>query len=195
MAGRISSHQQLDFLPALKLEKVRLDHGGDIGRGKRKITRPFDPKRSMHVVLRSSQAQGKWSFLAKSNRTRIEVLVQVTAKKLGIKIYRYVNVGNHLHLLIQAKTRRDLQTFFRVISGRIACLVTGAKKTSRTGRFWDKLIYSRIVTWGREFTTLKNYLFKNLLEAFGLVEQKMSAHLGAALKSLKHAGLSPPIMS
>ena len=46
-------------------------------------------------------------------------------------------------------------------------IVTGAKKGRAVGRFWEKLAYSRVISWGREFLRLKAYLAKNTLEALG----------------------------
>jgi REP element-mobilizing transposase RayT len=158
---------QLSFLP-----KIRLDHGGDLGKGKRKIARPFDPKRPLHVVLRSSRAQGKWSFLHPSHSKQVQQMIQETAQRHGIRIYRLANVGNHLHLLLSSKRKQDFQAFLRVIAGAIASWVTGAKKSNPVGRFWDQLAYSRIVSWGREFRTIHAYLIKNLFEAAGLWDRE-----------------------
>ena len=186
MARRQSFHQ-FSFLP-----KIRLHHGGDIGKGKRKITRPFDPKRALHIVLRSSRARGPWSFLHPRHKNRVSLLVQATAKRFDVTIYRYANVGNHFHFLLRAKSRRRLQAFLRTLTGRIACVVSGAKKASAmVGRFWDKLAYSRIVSWGREYEILKQYLLKNLFEALG-VDRKTAQLLVAMQRSLRDAGLAPP---
>ena len=46
-------------------------------------------------------------------------------------------------------------------------LVTGARKGNPVGRFWDQLAYSRVLTWGRQFKVLQNYIAKNTVEAFG----------------------------
>lgn len=43
----------------------------------------------------------------------------------------------------------------------------GCLKNQR--KFWDLLVYSRILTWGREFKTVSVYIFQNTLEALNLV--------------------------
>ena len=43
----------------------------------------------------------------------------------------------------------------------------GCKKNQR--RFWKFLIYSRVVTWGREFKRVCEYIEKNVLEALHLI--------------------------
>ncbi len=179
--------KQLSFLP-----KMRFDHGGDIGKGKRKERRPFDPKRPLHLVLRSVRAKGEWSLLHHKNKDRVRDIVYKTAEKEGVKIYSFANVGNHIHLLIFSKKKRHFQKFLRIIAGLIAIIITGATKANPVGRFWEKLAYSRIVTWGREYLTLKAYLIKNLLEASGLWNRKKYPDLGFAFASLREAGIPPP---
>ena len=156
--------RQLSFLPP-----PRLCHGGDIRKGKRKLARPIDPKRPIHVTMRAVQARGEWSMLRKGTKSRIFVLVHEAADKYGVKVHRFENVGNHLHLLVRAPSRREFQSFLRVITGGIAFLVTGTRKGQKLGhRFWDKLAYSRIVSWGREFRAIETYFIKNLLESLGI---------------------------
>ena len=169
---RLQTFQQLSFLP-----NARLDHGGETNIGKRKQARPFDPKRAIHLVLRSSRARGEWSFLSPSHSRKTERLIQFLADKNDIRIYRFANVGNHLHLLLRAKVRRSFQTFLRNLAGAIASLVTGAKKSNPIGKFWDHLAYTRIVSWGREFKGLQAYLVKNLFEAAGLLNRNKKSEL------------------
>lgn len=168
--------RQLSFLPSLKVH-TNLDHGGDIRQGKRKVQRPFDPKRPLHVVLRASRARGEWSMLRPQHEGRIQREIEKLSKRYGVKVYRSVNVGNHLHLLIQARKRKDFQSFLRVLTGAIAFLITGTRKGLPVGRFWDKLAYSRIVSWGREFETLAKYFVKNLFESKGFWNRKKHPHL------------------
>jgi REP element-mobilizing transposase RayT len=158
--------RQLSFLP-----KIRLDHGGATAKGRRKVARPFDPKRPLHLVLKSSRACGSWSLLHPKNAPQVEEILRSNARKHGVRLYRVMNVGNHLHLLVSAKTRTAFQSFLREMAGAVAFRVTGAKKTHPIGgRFWDALAYSRIVTWGREFKALHDYLIKNAFEAAGVWE-------------------------
>src|ERR1700722_17986157 len=125
----MSRARQLSFLPPTESR-----HGGDTHVNKRKILRPIDTKRPMHVTLKSTRARGEWSMLSKRNRARVASLMVSTSKRYGVKVHRFENVGNHLHLLISVKSRRQFQTFLRVFSGQIVFLITGAKKGSAVGR-------------------------------------------------------------
>jgi len=82
----------------------------------------------MHIVLRSSRARGEWSMLTPRNRKRIEDFAYKAAKKHGVRLYRFANVGNHLHLLVKTRTRTAFQRFLKDVAGTVAILVTGAKK-------------------------------------------------------------------
>lgn len=177
--------KQLSFLPKINLS-ASLAHGGSTRKRKRKTARPFDLNRPLHVVMRSSRARKEWSLLRPKNRDLVEKTLKCCARRYGVKIYRFVNVGNHLHLLISATAARhecsksqrngfaraDLAAFLRQFAGSIAFRITGASKTNPVGRFWDELVYSRIVSWGREFETVMRYLVKNIFEAAGLWNRK-----------------------
>ncbi len=184
--------RQISFLPTLKI-RTALDHGGDIGKGRRKLARPFDPKRPLHVVLRSTRARGQWSLLRPRHADHVESVIKKTAETYGIKVYRFVNVGNHLHLIIQTRKKTQLQAFLRVASGQIAMLITKARKGSAVGRFWDKLAYSRVISWGREFEALLKYLVANLFEAQGFWNRKQDPQLKIMWISMDEAGIGPPI--
>lgn len=156
--------RQLSLLPPTPLA-----FGHDLRTGRRKIARPIDPKRPMYVVLRASQARGMWSMLHKRNKSRIFLLIHERAEHFGVRIYRFSNVGNHLHLLVLPESRRGFQNFLRSITGTIALLVTGTRKGKELKRrFWDLLAFTRVVSWGREFRAASVYFAKNLLEGLGI---------------------------
>jgi len=99
---------QLSFLPRLSLE-----HGGRTRAGRRKTARPLDPKRPVHLVLRSLRARGEWSLLRPANQVAVEAALERAKRASGVRVYRFVNVGNHLHLLVGFRTRRAFQRFLR----------------------------------------------------------------------------------
>ena len=165
--------KQLSFLPSTSHTRAR-EHGGSIRAGKRKTARAIDPKCPMHIVLRSSIARGTLSMLHPRNRHHVDKRTHEIAARHGVRIYRFANVGNHLHLLVKTHTRSAFQRFLRELAGVIAALVTGAIKGS-PGNFWDGLAYSRIVTWGRDLRNVEQYFIKNIFEAAGLLTRKAKA--------------------
>jgi REP element-mobilizing transposase RayT len=176
------------YLPGFE-KKGSISHGGDLSFGKRKTLRPIDPKQALHVILRSSKAKGQLSMLHPKHCNGIEKFVHKTAKRWGIRVYRFANVGNHLHLLIQVPTREAWKRFSKELSGGIAQIVTGAQKGSPLARnkdtsiaesakrgFWDHLIYSRIVCFGRDFKGVCRYIIKNLFESAGVPMKRLLAN-------------------
>ena len=134
--------------------------------------RPIDHKKALHIVLRSSQARGLRSFKHKNNETKVWDIIRKQAKNFNIKLYAYANSGNHLHLLLRAKERKEYSFFIRAISGLIARHVGSSERGQKLKKpFWDARPFSRIVSFAkREFATVKSYLLRNTLEAVGWIK-------------------------
>lgn len=151
-----------------------VEHGGDVRRGKRKLARPLATKRPLHLVFRAVKAKGTKSFLHRNHKGLIHLLLLETAERFFVKIIRYENVGNHLHVIIQGRTRAGIRAFLRVFPQKVMFQVTGARKGAPKGRFFDSIAYSRLVNWGREFRIVKTYLWKNAMEALGFGRNELS---------------------
>ena len=127
----------------------------------------------------------------------VEKIIAKAKKKFAVSVYETAIVSNHIHLLVMGRTRRDLQNFFRVVAGHIAqellrqFPVLPSERQKRGGasgnrekknKFWQTRIYSRIVSWGREFSNVKNYVIRNTLEALGLIPYTTRAKRNPELK-------------
>ena len=139
--------------------------------------RSLSTRHSMHLVLRSSKAKGKWSFKLKKNETKISQIMDKFSAKYGIKIISMANVGNHLHLQIKLKNRHAYKSFIRAITGAITLAVTGASKNKPLknmieGKFWDYRPFTRIVQSFREVLNLRDYIQINKLEGFGYTKSQ-----------------------
>jgi REP element-mobilizing transposase RayT len=174
-------------LPLLKRE--RIEHGGDVRARLRKEQRPFSPKCSMHVVMRSNRAKGTWSLLHHRNRSSVERLVYKWANAKGVKVYRFANVGNHIHLLVKSPSREALQRFLKTFAGLCARAVTGARKGLSFGKFWEATAYSRLVSGGA-FRAITGYFEKNDFEAIGFRGARL--RLRASGKYVVVTGDAPP---
>jgi REP element-mobilizing transposase RayT len=146
----------------VRIELARTQHGGDVRRGQRKLERPVSTRRPMHVVLKSHRAAGPWS-LRRHDRTVREVLRRM-ARRFEIRIYDFANVGSHLHLVLRARSREAFQGFLRSFAGIVARRVMGAERGRRTGRFFDGLAWTRVISWGRDYWGLRHYVFRNQIE-------------------------------
>jgi len=175
---RLSRKNQLQML-----ENQPLAYGGELlkSRKGREHGRPLDTKSSMHLVLRSSQARGPWSFKRPKNERRVSTVVYKFAKKYGVRIYSVANVGNHLHMQIKLSNRYTYAPFIRAVTSAIAMAVTGRSRWSqgeernlsrsqnhRRLKFWDYRPYTRIVRGLRAVLTLQDYIQVNKWEGEGL---------------------------
>ncbi len=157
-------------------------HGGSLAHKKRKNARPISVRRSMHVVLRSTRARGSWSLGSRDHRLEIDVMVKKFAKRYSVKVYRYANVGNHVHFLLKVRKRENLSNFLRVLTQAVAFLVTGTRKGNPIGKFWDALAFSRIVDWGDDWENMLVYLEKNQLEGAGFPRDRVDNWFTLATK-------------
>jgi hypothetical protein len=138
-------------------------HGGEASVGKRKDTRPFSPKVATHLVLKSKRARGIWSLRHRKNHAKVTAMIYVYAARFKVRVYRAANAGNTLQLLVKANDRKALADFLRVLAGRIAVTVSGAKKgIKRIGKFWNHLYWSRLVRWGREFHSVQRLVMNSV---------------------------------
>ncbi len=156
-------------LPGLSW-KTRSTHGGSDSKGNPREARPVDTKQFMHVVLRSTQARGPRSFLA--HLQRVEAALNRQAALFGVTLHQSSTPGNHLHMLLSVRRRKDLGRFLRSLSGVLARILLDAEKgraALRDGEsFWDARPWSRIVAFGRDFRGVKNYVSQNTVEALGI---------------------------
>lgn len=181
--------KQLSFLP-----KSKREHGGSLALGKRRARRPININKPVHLVLRSDLAKGRRSLMNNQN-TVLKVLSKFS-RRFHVRIYEKAICGNHIHLLIKAPSRKQLQNFFRVLAGQIAQEILNKYPLQkhetkafwggtphRNGRgtrgkvqhlknqrtFWSLILYTRIVSWGRDYLTVKAYVIQNTKEALGLI--------------------------
>lgn len=158
--------------------KVEKEFGGaHLKKSHAKKARPIPTKKAMHLTLRSSKAKGDKSLRLNKNRIqKIEVVVRTQAKKFGVEIFRYANVGNHLHMLVQASYRRGFISFLRSISGIIARIALGAEKgmakLKEAAQFWDQRPWTRVLLTWTEFKNVKKYVEQNFNEAMGFAPYK-----------------------
>lgn len=184
--------KQLQLISEFNSKK---EHGGTFSVGKRRKRRPLVLKKPLHLVLRSDFAHGPRSLTR--HRPLVEKIIAKAKKKFAVSVYETAIVSNHIHLLVMGRTRRDLQNFFRVVAGHIAqellrqFPVLPSERQKRGGasgnrekknKFWQTRIYSRIVSWGREFSNVKNYVIRNTLEALGLIPYTTRAKRNPELK-------------
>ncbi|MGZ3711632.1 MAG: transposase [Bdellovibrionota bacterium] len=146
-------------------------YGGDLlkTRKGRAQGRPLDTRNTMHLVLRSSKAQGVCSFRRPQNMHAIERIVKKFAKKYGVKVLSLADVHNHLHFQIKLSNRFTYRPFIRAITAAIAMAVSGVSRWKKAkGKFWDYRPFTRVVKGIRGYLSLRDYIEINQLEGAGI---------------------------
>ena len=150
------------FARDVHVELARTEHGGAVRYRRRKLERPVSVRRPMHVVLTSHRARGPWSL--RRHERSVRDALRAMARRFGIKVYDFANVGTHLHLLVRARRRESFQAFLRSFAGLVARRVTGARRGRPSGAFFSGLAWSRVVAWGRDYIGVRHYVFRNEIE-------------------------------
>lgn len=151
------------FITTLDMKKYPLcktAFGGSLLKNSHaKCKRPFKRKCSMHIVLRARK-----SCLLHIDQ-RVEKIIERQARKHRIRIYNLQNVGNHIHLVLQTKSKENLSNFLRASTGLISRRLKAIK-------LWMQRPFSRVVRWGKAFQTLKNYMAINKYQARGYTKKQ-----------------------
>ena len=147
-------------------DKIPKQFGGARLKSNPKIKRPLTTKHAIHLVLKSELARGNKSFLRARNVDRIDRIVRSSAKKFGVRLYHFVNVGNHIHLVVKLHDTQTYSSFIRAVTGLIARHVLQAQRNAAKGiKFWQARPFTRLVTWGRDYNRVKRYMEKNREQA------------------------------
>lgn len=154
-----SLFDKLETKSQKRAQSRRLRHGGDSSIGKRKLARPLATKKWIHLTLKSDLARGHRSLLHYSKW--IDSILTIKAKKFGLEIRDFVNMGNHLHIKLRAVSRIGFQNFLRSVTSLIARKVTGARKGKPFGKFWNSLAFTRVLTTSFEVLDLSYYFEAN----------------------------------
>lgn len=145
----------------LKHIKARTFGGVNLKK-RRKTKRPLREKLIHHVVFKSSKARGPLSLY--KHKVYVRTLLNQRARKHFVEIKDFVNMGNHLHIKVKFLDRKHFSNFLRTFSAILARKITGAHRSKSFGKFWDGLVYTRILTSRFEELQLKGYFEANVRE-------------------------------
>lgn len=155
-------------------DKIPRHFGGLLLKGNAKVARPLSTKEPLHLVLKSAFAVGSRSMLQMYNAKKIDKIIRSQAKSCRIRIYHFVNVGNHLHLVIKLDDRKLFAQFIRSISGLIARHVLKKERgpqnadnsfRKKRSTFWVARPFTRLISWGNDYKFVTRYIEKNRNQA------------------------------
>jgi REP element-mobilizing transposase RayT len=163
-----SRKKQLEFnIDGFK--KPGVCFGGSLLKGNPKTKRPLDSKSPVHLNLRANQG----GMRLPKTFGKVHELIHEAAKKYGVKIFDYANVGNHIHLLIQVTKIKLWSAFIRELTGRIAQVCRELGVAVKGDGFWRTRPFTRIVAgWQKAFRIMKDYIYLNKIEADGYINRK-----------------------
>lgn len=147
-------------------KRIKDAFGGSLLKGNPKTKRPLDSKLPTLLTLRGIQG----GLRSPKVFHKIDEIVYETAKKYGVRIYEYANVGNHIHILIRVTKLVLWPAFIRELTGKIASEIKTFFKIE--GNFWKYRPHTRIVKgWKKAFKIAKDYVYLNILEAEGHIKR------------------------
>ena len=129
--------------------------------------RPVVTKEAMHLVLRSDRARGAKSLLKYDHVVR-NVIAKL-ASKHGVRIYRIVNAGNHLHITLKLSKQFLWHGFISGVTGGIPRALGFKRDENSKQGFWNSRPFTRMIAWGRDYNVVKDYHVLNQLEVDGVV--------------------------
>jgi REP element-mobilizing transposase RayT len=139
-----------------------------------KVKRPLASTFPLHLVLRTHKSH----FRLPRHYRKVNDLVVNTCAKHGVRLYKYANVGNHIHLLIKLPNIQRWSAYIRELTGQIAQLVQGLKAQDKGDAFWKQRPFTRIVRgWKQAFHKVIDYLELNRLEGDGFIDRAQTKTL------------------
>ena len=131
--------------------------------------RPVSTQKTMHLMLKSKNATGDWSMLTVKNKRIVSHCLAQYARKYGVKVTSFVNVGNHLHLQIKVPHRQCYIRFIRVFTSTVAVKITRSSRWNRRTlqKFWTQRPFTRFVSGMKDFLGLQDYFEINRRESLG----------------------------
>lgn len=144
-----------------KLQKPSTSFGGSLLKpGRRKTARPLAFKKPLHLVLKATDAVTLFH-----HRAVISTQIKKLSARFGIRVYSSAIQADHIHLNLRLFNRDLYRKWIRALTGTLARRIPRLK--------WRLRPFTRIMSWGREFSKVKTYLQKNQWEAnlFKLAEE------------------------
>ena len=140
----------------LKLfKKEKTEFGGSLLQDKRKSLRPLSTKTPIFLTIKGDATES--GSLLKYRKQLDEELFK-WAHKFNIQIYSHCINHDHIHTCIEITTIEGYKNFIRTFCGRSA-KITKIK--------WTQRPHTELVSKGRHFDNIMNYIIKNHEEAIG----------------------------
>ena len=148
------------------------EFGGSLSLGKRKTKRPLSIKKPLFLTLKSSKA----SFF-NPKMISLEKTIKDHAKKYQMTVYQFALNWNHIHFAIKVSSRENYVAFIRTLTASLVRILSKIKGRNLKGLF-DLRPHTKIITWGKQFRILIEYIILNQQEALGLIRRAKATAAG-----------------
>jgi len=126
------------------------------------LKRDYVKGQPLHITLMSEYAL----FLDPRTRQIADSVLLLYSEYFNIKLYHRALVTDHAHLILLAPSNDALSNFLRVVSGVISQKLRKLKLLPKEIKnLWRSRPWSRILSWGRNYTTAVKYVALNYLES------------------------------
>ncbi len=146
------------------VKNYKKEFGGSLLENKRKSKRPLSIKQPLHLILKSSHRE-----VFNPSNARLTKLIKEQAQRFHIKVFDFAVNWNHIHLLIQIKSRESYVQFIRALTSILATRIRSARPF--LNQIFTLRPYTKIITWGCQFRNAMKYQVINKLEAFNLLRR------------------------
>lgn len=182
--SKVKTAKQLEFINFQTLQERKLSQkfkkgfGGELQCGRRKEKRPLSTTKPIHLVLKSETVK----FFGPRNKS-LKRLIYKTAEKYSIKVYKLALNHNHIHFVLKLKTKENYNYFIRELTSKMAVAIRKYLIQTKDSRVLDlKNIlshppFTRIISWGKDFSSAINYVVLNILESEGYIKRQKSAFI------------------
>ena len=144
-----------------KNTKQKKYFGGQHLVNKRKLRRPLDTKKPMHLVLRLKE---QLPSLFSPKDPQLRKGFHQLAEKYNIKTYLLVFNHTHVHAEILIPDRKSYVRFIRELTSRFVRYFTRSTGIRFT-KIFENRPFTRIISWGRGVEIMNCYMRKNERES------------------------------
>ncbi|WP_413295125.1 transposase [Bdellovibrio sp. HCB185ZH] len=149
--------------------KHRYCHGGALRKSSHgRCARPLSTKDPLHLVFKVNKAAVKNGLRHPRNFGLINILLKKYSRRFHVKVEQFSIQTDHIHLLLRGSRRSGLQSFFRVVAGQFAQVLTDTFSRKHEGvKVWKYRPFSRVVKGFQSYKIVRDYIQLNELEAAG----------------------------
>jgi REP element-mobilizing transposase RayT len=147
----------------------RYCHGGALRKSSRgRGARPISTRDPLHLVFKVDKLAVKGGLRQPRTFALMNALLKKYSCRFHVKVEQFSIQTDHVHLLVRGQRRSCLQSFFRVLAGQFAQVLTDTFARKHEGvKVWKYRPFSRVVKGFKPYKIVRDYIQLNELEGLG----------------------------